>query len=228
LIDQLPSLAYFDHSFDPGVTDAVAFSHRGYVVGSTYCFRVAAGAHAKDVWAEMTDRRRRVIRRASEDFGAEPFDDIEEFSRFYEANLGTAENIHGAARLRSLLRAMMARGAGTMLGARDPEGNLVAAVTLVWDAQAMYYLLGSRRPDVAENGATSMLIWKGVQDACERGLTFDFDGATSPTMLQFLAGFGGTLTQRLRVRHVNRTFRLINMVQSMVRRRPETSAPASG
>ncbi|HVC61784.1 MAG TPA: GNAT family N-acetyltransferase [Acetobacteraceae bacterium] len=125
--------------------------------------------------------------------------------------------MHGPARMRSLLAEMMARGAGTMVGARDSGNVLVAAVTLVWDTQAMYYLFGTRRPDMSENGATSMLIWKGIQDACERGLIFDLDGVISPGMLQFLAGFGGTLTQRLRVQNVNRRFRLINAMRHLLR-----------
>ncbi|HVC61785.1 MAG TPA: hypothetical protein VND19_15650 [Acetobacteraceae bacterium] len=65
LIGQLPRFAYFDHLLDPGITDGLAFVHRGYVLGSSYCFRIAAGTPVAATWAEMSDRRRRVVRRIS-------------------------------------------------------------------------------------------------------------------------------------------------------------------
>jgi len=227
LIDQLPRFSLFDHIFDPAITDGIAFAHRGYVLGSAYCFRINAGVAPSETWAEMTDRRRRVIRRAEAELRLAAIDDVELFCRFYEANLGKAANMHGPARMRALLDQILLHTAGAIVGAYDATGRLVAAVTLVWDTRAIYYLFGTRCPDTAENGAVSVLMWHGIQDAARRGLTFDLDGVVSPGMLQFLAGFGGQLTQRLRVRYVDRTFRFVNAVQSVVRGSPATHSSAA-
>jgi hypothetical protein len=228
LIDQLPHFALFEQLFDPRISDAVAFSYSGFVIGASYCFRIDPQQPTDEIWAGMHDRRRRVIRRATEQYGIGPVDDVAEFCRFHDCNVARDGNLHGAARMRSILGAIQARGAGTMLGARDARQELIAAVTLVWDRTTMYYLLGTRRPDIAENGALSMLLWQGIQEACARGLTFDLDGINSPGMLHFLAGFGGTLTQRLRVRRLNSTFRLINAAESLLIRnvsRPPVHKP---
>jgi hypothetical protein len=211
LIDQLPPLDYFEQLFDPRVADAIAFAHRGFVIGATYCFRFAQGRSEQSIWSDMYDRRRRVIRAAQAELVVAPITDVEEFSSFYDSNVEPEGNIHGKARMRTLLDAVLTRGAGLLLGARTCTGELAAAVGLVWDSSAMYYLLGTRRADLAHGGAMSLLLWEGIRLACQRGVIFDLDGITTPAALQFLAGFGGTLTQRLRVRRQSRRFRLINM-----------------
>lgn len=216
LIDQLPNFALFEQLFDPRITDAVAFTYRQFVVGTTYCFRIDAARTQDSVWTGMLDRRRRVIRRAMEQFEIAPLADIDEFCHFHDGNVAQEGNMHGSARMRAMLRAILAHDAGVTMAARDKQGALVAAVTLVWDQTAVYYLLGTRRPDIAENGAISMLLWRGIQDALARGLSFDLDGINSPGMLRFLGGFGGTLTPRLRVRRLNGTFRLVNALESLL------------
>ena len=100
--------------------------------------------------------------------------------------------------MRDLVNAFVERKAGTLLGAYGRGGKLVAAVGLVWDHQAMYYLLSSRAQD-AHSGSISLLLWTGIGRALERKLTFDFDGFSSPSTFSFLNGFGATLTQRLGV-----------------------------
>jgi lipid II:glycine glycyltransferase (peptidoglycan interpeptide bridge formation enzyme) len=62
----------------------------------------------------------------------------------------------------------------------------------------MYYLLSSRSKS-AHSGSISLLIWTAIQDAIARGVTFDFDGIASSSILQFLSGFGGNLVQRISV-----------------------------
>ena len=218
LIGQFPSFAHFDHCFDPGFDDGTPFVFSDFVLGAAYCFRIGAGRSSQEIWTGMTDRRRRVIRRAGDEFTTAPIADVEEFARFYEANLGSAVNIHGHARMRTLLQEILRRDSGTIIGARDAAGKLIAAVTLVWDAQAMYYLLGTRSENSPDNGAKSLLLWTGIQDANARGLSFDCDGAISPGMVQFLAGFGGSLTPRLRVRKTQPAYRVINAVETLVHR----------
>jgi hypothetical protein len=216
LIDQLPRLDFFEQLFDPRITDAIAFAHRGFIVGATYCFRFAQGRSEQSIWSDMYDRRRRVIRAAQAELIVAPITDVEEFSRFYDANVEAEGNIHGKARMRTLLDAVLTRGAGLLLGARTGTGELAAAVGLIWDSSAMYYLLGTRRADLARGGAHSLLLWEGIRLACQQGVIFDLDGIQTPAALQFLAGFGGTLTQRLRVRRASRRFRLVNMPLSML------------
>ena len=207
LIDQLPRLACFEQVFDPSIQDALAFVHRPYVVGAAYCFRIPAGQPEAVTWNGMVDKTRNVIRKAAATLQVDAIEPVE-FCRFYDANLGGVANMHGADRMRSLLTAVVDRGAGIIVGARNPQGLLEAAVTFVWDASVIYYLLATRKAEANANCALSLLVWHGIRLACQRDLTFDFDGAVTPGLALFLSGFGGLLTQRLRVRRMSNLYRI--------------------
>ena len=185
---------------DPRIHDALAFALHGYTVSARYTLRIDPGTTANEVWKRLNSKTRNVIRSASRELTIVSDLAPEEFIAFYNANLAARSrtNAYGDEVMRDLINAFVERKAGTLLGAYGQGGKLVAAVGLVWDHQAMYYLLSSREQD-AHCGSISLLLWTGVGRALERKLTFDFDGFASPSTFSFLNGFGATLTQRLGV-----------------------------
>ena len=120
LINQLPPTQFFEQTFDPRINEAVAFRVHGFSVNSAYTFRIEPTRTADDVWTHMTDKTRNAIRRATEQVHLFPIDDPELFCTFYEANLAAAgrTNLYGTPTMRRLTDAFMARGAGSLLGAR--------------------------------------------------------------------------------------------------------------
>jgi Acetyltransferase (GNAT) domain len=198
LIDQLPRTHLFQQTFDPRINEAIAFRMAGFSVDTAYTFRIEPARTADEAWNHMTDKTRNVIRRATEQTDVISIDEPEQFCDFYETNLATAgrPNMYGAATMRRLTTAFITRARGELLGARSAEAGLVAAIALVWDAEATYFLLSSRSP-TAHSGAISLLLWHAIQRSLLDKRGFDFDGIASPSILQFLSGFGGTLASRL-------------------------------
>jgi Acetyltransferase (GNAT) domain len=228
LIDQLPRFDWFEQLFDPRITDAVTFSQRGFAVGQTYTFLIPPGRAEDELWDGVTFKTRNHIRKAAKTLTVTPDVDLEKFCRFYGENLGAERNYHGLDRMRRAVREILARKAGTLLGAHTPDGTLTAAVCIVWDIAAARYLLATRRVDLAGSGATMLLIWEAIRLACRRAIGFDFDGIASPGMLEFLAAFGGDLTTRLRVRRGTWMFALaqaglVSVGQRFPRSRPRPS-----
>lgn len=200
LIDQLPECDSFFQVLDPSVDDALAFALHGFTVSARYTFRIDARTTADEAWSRLNSKTRNVIRSASRELTILPDLSPDEFLAFYDANLAARSrtNAYGDAVMRQLVNAFVERNAGTLMGAYGTDGKLVAAVGLVWDHRAMYYLLSSRVQD-AHCGSISLLLWTAIIRALERRLTFDFDGFSSPSTFSFLNGFGATLTQRLGV-----------------------------
>ncbi|WP_321902536.1 GNAT family N-acetyltransferase [Paraburkholderia tropica] len=200
LIEQLPACDSFFQVLDPRVDDAIAFALRGYTVSARYTFRLDAQCTQDEAWSRLDSKTRNVIRGAARELTVAPIATPGEFLGFYEDNLRarSRSNAYGSAVMRQLVNTFVERKSGTLLGAYGPGAKLVAAIGLVWDQQAMYFLLSSRMPE-AHCGSISLLIWSGIQRAIESGLIFDFDGFSSPSTFSFLNGFGATLTQRLGV-----------------------------
>jgi hypothetical protein len=138
LIGQLPQTHLFQQTFDPRITEAVAFRVLGFNVENTYTFRIEPARTSDQVWAQMTDKTRNVIRRAGEQLNVFPIADQEQFCGFYETNLATARrpNMYGAAIMRRLTSAFTTRGAGTLLGAQSCQ---------VWPGGCNCVGLGCRR-----------------------------------------------------------------------------------
>jgi hypothetical protein len=208
LIDQLPRFGWFEQLFDPRIEDAAVFAQRGFTVGHTHTFVIPPGRTEDELWDGVTFKTRNHVRKAAKTLAVAPSVEPDEFCHFYNENLGPEHNYHGIERMRCVVREVLVREAGTLLAARTPDGKLAAAVCIVWDLAAARYLLATRRIDIAGGGATMLLIWEAIRLACKRAIGFDFDGITSPGMLEFLAAFGGDLATRLRIRRVSKPFAL--------------------
>lgn len=214
LIEQLPECDSFFQVFDPRVDDALAFALHGFTVSARYTFRISSHETADEAWARLDSKTRNVIRSASHELTIDADLTPEAFLAFYDANLAARSrtNAYGSTVMRELVSAFVARKAGMLLGAYASNGQLVAAIGIVWDQQAMYYLLSSRTQE-AHCGSISLLLWTSICRALDRQLTFDFDGFSGPSTFNFLSGFGATLTQRLGVERLGTMYLLTRTVK---------------
>lgn len=214
LIEQLPHFDSFFQLFDPRVEDALAFALQGFTVSARYTFQIASDCTVTQAWARLHGKTRNVIRSAERKLTVSPIATPSEFLQFYEANLleRSRTNAYGTAVMRQLVNAFVERKAGHLLGAYGQGGRLIAAIGLVWDRHAMYYLLSSRALG-AHAGSISLLIWTALQHAIEQKLTFDFDGFSSPATFNFLDGFGGTLKQRLGVERLSTVYSVARILK---------------
>jgi hypothetical protein len=105
-----------------------------------------------------------------------------------------------------------------MLAAHDAAGGETAAIFYVWDTDAAYYLLSTRRED-AHNGAVSLLLWHALRDIAARGLVFDFEGVISSGSALFFTGFGGEVAPRYVVSRHTLGHRIAGRIANPWRRR---------
>ncbi len=82
----------------------------------------------------------------------------------------------------------------------------------------MYYILATRNKEVADYGVVSLIIWRPVTEAHNRGLTLDLDGVISEPVLKFLMGFGSTVVPRLTVKRCPRRFEILMALRNLARR----------
>jgi hypothetical protein len=200
IVEQIPRFDSFYQIFDPRVDDALAFGLKGYTVSTRYTFQFGLDRSVAEVWKGLRGKTRNLIRAAQKIVTLALIDSPAEFNRFYETNLASRSrtNAYGSAIMQQLVSGSLERGTGYLLGAYGADGKLVAAIGVVWDRHAAYYLLSSRLP-TAHSGSISLLIWAAIQDAIERKLTFDFDGIPNAAALRFISGFNPTLKPRLAV-----------------------------
>jgi GNAT acetyltransferase-like protein len=198
---KLPSAWAFSQQFSPAMLNALPFHWAGYHLELRYTYRLD-GLNATDaLWSGLRDNIRREIRKARErvevvaDLGVDRFHDV--LSRTYRRqHLTTPHSLGNLARVEA---ACAARGAGSMLFARDEAGRIHAVTWVVWDAQGAYYLLAGADPHLRTSGASSLLAWEALTRASDHTDVFDFRGSMLRPVERFVRGFGARQTPYLSV-----------------------------
>jgi hypothetical protein len=228
LVEQLPRVGHFSQTCHPGVTDVLGFQACGFDSSVQFSAEIPP-SDAETAWRGMRDKTRNVIRRAQDAGRVERLVDPDAFAAFYQRNLAAAgqRSYIDTDRLRPLYEAARSRDQAAMFSVRDEQGAPVAAVFYVWDRSRLWYFLSSRSAGEAGNGAVSLLVWEGIQEAGRRGLVFDFDGIASPGAARFFAGFGAQVRPRLAVHRSSTSYALLDRAIALVRgsRRNHFTAP---
>lgn len=219
MIAQLPKAAHVSFRLHGGVTDTLAFGAAGFSTDASFTVEIPPDTPEK-LWKAMRDKTRNVIRRAEERLTTGELLDVKQFLDFYEANLRdrAMHNHYDREICEAIIRESIVRDAGRLIVARDPLGNMQAAIFTVWDQQMAYYFMSSRTVD-SMNGATSLLIWIAIQEAAKRNLSFDMDifhikRDALPNML-LITGFGGVVKPRFLVRRAGPVIQLAQCINRM-------------
>ena len=213
LIAQLPAASHVSFRLHGGITNTLAFDAAGFSSSVGYTVEIMPCGQ-EQLWAQMRDKTRNLVRRAEERLSVCEMHGPGQFADFQEDNLrARGQRNHYDRRITTrLMEECLRRGVGRMLGAYDATGDLHAAIFTVWDHERESYFMSTRRPG-AINGATSLLIWAAIQHAALNGLVFDMDGVhvRQPELpnLLLVTGFGGALKPRYTVRRTSLTVRLV-------------------
>jgi Acetyltransferase (GNAT) domain len=114
--------------------------------------------------------------------------------------------------------AAAARGARTILIARDVDGRARAGGYFVHDDRFTTYLLAATDAEV--RGAAALVLWEAIKRAAERGTSFDFEGSMLRHVESFVRSFGGVPTPYSVVWHTSSAaFSLARTVKRVLARR---------
>jgi hypothetical protein len=211
LLDHLPRFDHFSTVLDSGSPDGLAFQSRGFELSSEYVFQIDCRRDVDDIWKAMNYRLRQNIRRAEEKFTVVPLADPRTFIDFYEETVRSKElrNTIDFSNFCALFGETSRRDAGEILCAHWRDGRPAAMIFTVWDSRRAYYLLSMRAGDEGDNGSVCLLVWSALRRARERGLVFDFLGASTSGRAKFYVGFGGVPGTRLLARRMSRRYEVL-------------------
>jgi Acetyltransferase (GNAT) domain len=220
LLQQVRPCSGFWQKLHRGTQEALVYQEQGLKAAVQFTFEIAPASH-EALWCGLRDKTRNVIRRAEEQHRVVELADPAAFAAMYIDNLAAQgqRSHYSTALLTRACQAAITHGQGRMLAAETKAGTMTAAICYIWDAQAAYYLLSTRRPD-AGNGAISLLLWHAICDVASRGLIFDFDGILSPGSALFFTGFGGTVVPRYVVSRYTLGHRIVNRLSHPLDRKP--------
>jgi hypothetical protein len=222
LIDQLPSNRSYFLTLS-NETDFNAFLAAGFEGELEENFIIPVEQAA--TWeSRLSKMSRRHLRRAKEELNVSTLDPAE-FVRHYGEHLSMRRRKSYAelSIARDILIEAIRRGQARIIAARRRDSvEIDAAVACLWDDSNYYYWMTTRRPPVSgrrapHQGAVKLLLYTAIKHAHSKGLTFDFDGVTSPCVAQLYAGMGGSKAVRYRVRRATIFERIASLIRSPVK-----------
>ena len=92
--------------------------------------------------------------------------------------------------LHALLRNMKQHQTGRIIGARDSEGQLIAAVLFGISHNTWYYLAPVNSDQGREQRALFGIIDRVIQQECKQNVKLDFEGSDIQGLARFYKGFG--------------------------------------
>jgi Acetyltransferase (GNAT) domain len=193
LIDALPPFAAFQQDFHPSITNWLPFHWKGFSETTRYTYRMDATNDLDALWSETRDNVRTDIKKAKKQVEITDAGDIGSFLKLHRLTFARQNKPlpHSEEMLRGVDAACVKNGARKILTAIDAAGRAHAAVYLVTDAHAVYYLLSGSDAELRNSGAISWLLWEGIRWASAMGKPFDFEGSMVEPIERSFRAFGG-------------------------------------
>ncbi len=205
LIEQLPKFDLFDLYFLPDFKNHLSFYWKGFTQTTRYTYLIKDLSNLDAVFEEFNASIRTQIRKAEKEITVVESDDI---NLFYKINALTFKRQnkkvpYSLSYVKQIDTACKENNCRKILLAKDDEGNIHAAIYLVWDNQSAYYLMGGADEIYKSSGAYSLLIWQGILKSAQLTKQFNFCGSMLSTVERFFRSFGGEQTPYLHIKKIN-------------------------
>ena len=195
LVERLGRFAHLEAACNPAFDYWTPLHWHGFSQTAHYTWRLEAVRDTEAVFAGLRENVRREIRKAERQGMSVEAGALADSLRVHEATAARHGRLAAAQANREALeridRAAAPRGARMILLARDDDGRLHSGGYFVHDERWTYYLLGGSDPELRTSGAASLVMWKAIELAGERGAGFDFEGSMLRPVERFVRAFGG-------------------------------------
>lgn len=194
----------YEQGFRPEVKNWLPFFWNGFTAIPRYTFVIENPANTEETFQNYAHNCRRNVKKGQQNI--HEIVSIDE-GLFYDEH----KKIFAKQGLpcpfsqqlwNTLYSAVKEHDAGKIMAAKDANGNILAAIFLVWDEQSFYLLLGGTMPEFSSTKAYTALVHAAIQSAGKEGKRFDFEGSVIRRINRSAREFGGEQRQYFRIRKV--------------------------
>jgi hypothetical protein len=218
LIDQLPKYHFFRQNWHYSQTNWLPFYWRDFEQTTRYTYVIDDLSDFDKVFGEFEHSKKKNIKK-SEALVNVVFDiSAEDFYKNHKLTLSKqgSEISYSFDLFKRIYTEGYKRGQARTIGAYDSEGNLHAALFIVWDKMSAYDLISTIDPDYRSYGAASVLIRDVMQYVSEFVNRFDFEGSMIESVERSFRQFGARQTSYHAVSHTpSHLFKLMKLIRSL-------------
>jgi hypothetical protein len=192
LIEQLPTVDYFNQTFHYSITNWLPFYWKGYTQTTNYTYVIEDLSDLDAVFKEFNHAKRKNIKKA-EKFLTVKFD--LPAKEFYENHKMTLEKQNSTIaydfeHFNRIYSSAYEHNAGRTIYAVDDDNNIHAALLVLWDKNSAYDLISTIDPDFRNSGAASLLVRDIIIFVADKTKKFDFEGSMIENVEKSFRQFG--------------------------------------
>ena len=186
------------------------FRWRGFEYTPLFSYRFSDLTDLEAIYRGIDSKQKTVIKKASESLEIVEDCSIDVLiSMIRKTNERQNRDKLDVEQIRRIDAACTEHNARKLLVAKDSEGNVHAAVYLVYDERVCYYLFGGADPKFRSSGAQSLLLWNAIKFASTVSGAFDFEGSNVELIERNFRSFGSGFVVNYQVRRLNLLLRLL-------------------
>lgn len=203
MCDYIESLGVdkYEQQYHYSFTNYLPFMWRGYKEMVRYTYVIEDTSDMDKVVADFKYIVRNEIKKAEKIVKIKEGMDIE---KFFEINKKSydRQGIEVPFSLKLLKRiesACIEHDCRKILYAEDEDGNIHSVAYLVWDEEALYFLINGSDTEYRYSQSNSLLIRESIKVAHDLGKKFDFEGSVLKPVEHIFHSFGATQKMYFRI-----------------------------
>lgn len=208
MASKMPPVIFIIQQFHFSFDNWLTFKWSGFRQTTRYTYFLDDLSDLKKVQSNFKGSTRTAIKKAETSISVHSSEDPELIFEMVRSELAT-KGVRfplGKNTFLSLDQALKAHQSRKIYFAEDYKGKKLAAVYVVWDKSTTYLLLTAVNREVQNSNALSYLIWKSIEEASERGHSFDFEGSSLQHIEPFFRSFGGERKAYFRISKAKNMF----------------------
>jgi len=220
LIQRLPKHSYFIQNFHHLFTDWLPFYWKDYHQTTRYTYILPDIGNIPEIEKkrsyDIRKARTRYQMKIKTQLTQEQFLDI--YAKTYERQ---GKKSYRPDILYRLIETACSRNQGNTWGAFDQDGQLHAAVFVVWQESCAYYIAGGSDPIGRKSGAHLLVLSEAIREVSNFSASFDFEGSMMPGVESVFRSFGAIQKPYFTISKGNRTRirRFLESFRFLIRRK---------
>jgi len=197
MINQCPDFALFDLNLPLYFKNSLEFHWNAFQDRKRFTYLIDLSIAEDQLWSNLKESTRRQVMKAQKTLKLKAHENFHQLEKNVQSSFekqSRAYPISDPDLMQRLNNYVQKHDCGQLWTAYE-ENKAHASLLMLYDKDSAYYLMGGAESSLKNSGAMSLLIWKAILTAKEKGLsTFNTEGSTNPKIEPFLRGFGGELT----------------------------------
>jgi Acetyltransferase (GNAT) domain len=197
LLEQLPKTTRFSLRFKYNFSPTTAFFLKDFKYEKRQTYILDNLKNIDAVFKNFKDNLKREIKKATAYYTIQTSDDIASFLKLQHLIFKRQNSKNPIPdtiwlKIDAVLKEKKQR---TIYIATTTEGVIDAAIYIVWDNNAAYYLASGVTEGGRKNNAVALLLWQAIQDAAPHVPIFDFEGSSISSIAFFFKRFGAVMKE---------------------------------